>query len=125
MPWTKTDYPQSMKNLASQVREKAIEVANALVEDGYDEGRAIPIAISQAKKWVENGSKESDEHNLHVVTHPDGWAVRRANAKRASFVFEAQSEAQDKAVSMAQDDSVNVIIHGQDGKIEDQLSFGD
>ncbi len=123
MPWTETDYPQSMKNLDLQVRRKAIEIANALVEDEYDEGRAIPIAISQAKKWVENGSKESDERNLHVVPHPDGWAVRRANAKRASFVFEEQGEARDKAIVMAQDNGVNVIIHGQDGKIEDQHSF--
>lgn len=51
MPWTKQDYPDSMKNLDEDVREKAIDIANTLVEDkDYDEGRAISIAISQAKK---------------------------------------------------------------------------
>lgn len=54
MPWTWQRYPDSMKNLPVRVRHKAIEVANALIEDGYDEGRAIPIAIAQAKEWVEN-----------------------------------------------------------------------
>ncbi|GHC40433.1 DUF2188 domain-containing protein [Pediococcus acidilactici] len=51
MPWTKKDYPSSMKNLKERVRNKAIEIANALLQEGYDEDRAIPIAISQAEKW--------------------------------------------------------------------------
>ena len=34
-------YPRSMRNLASEVRLKAIEIANALLEEGYDEGKAI------------------------------------------------------------------------------------
>lgn len=51
MPWDKENYPDSMKNLERPVKEKAIEIANALVEEGYEDDRAIPIAISQAKKW--------------------------------------------------------------------------
>lgn len=54
MPWTWQKYPDAMKNLPVRVRHKAIEIANALIEDGYEEGRAIPIAISTAQKWVEN-----------------------------------------------------------------------
>lgn len=51
MPWNKKDYPDSMKNLTKPVKEKAIEIANALVDEDYEEGRAISIAIAQAKKW--------------------------------------------------------------------------
>lgn len=54
MPWTWQRYPDSMKNLPVRIRHKAIEIANALLEDGYEEGRAIPIAIAQAKEWHEN-----------------------------------------------------------------------
>jgi uncharacterized protein YdaT len=54
MPWTWQRYPDSMKNLPVRIRHKAIEVANALLEDGYEESRAIPIAIAQAKEWHEN-----------------------------------------------------------------------
>lgn len=55
MPWTKKDYPDAMKNLDKEVRDKAIEIANALVkEENMEEGRAIPIAISQAKEWADN-----------------------------------------------------------------------
>ncbi|MBW3582344.1 MAG: hypothetical protein KY455_04525 [Euryarchaeota archaeon] len=57
MPWTKQDYPDSMKNLDAEVREKAIEIANALVEDeNMEEGRAIAIAQAQAKKSVKGGN---------------------------------------------------------------------
>ncbi len=51
MPWSMKDYPQSLKNLEEPVKKKAIEIANAMVDEGYEEGRAIPIATSQAKEW--------------------------------------------------------------------------
>ncbi len=53
MPWDETYYPPSMRNLAPQVRLKAIEIANALLEEGYDEGKAIRIAIAKAKEWAQ------------------------------------------------------------------------
>jgi uncharacterized protein YdaT len=51
MPWTKQDYPVSMKNLDPRARGKAVEIANALLEDGTEEGRAIAIATAKAKEW--------------------------------------------------------------------------
>jgi uncharacterized protein YdaT len=51
MPWNSAYYPVSMRHLDPLVRAKAIEIANALLEEGYDEGRAIRIAIAQAKRW--------------------------------------------------------------------------
>ena len=41
-----------MNHLPATVREKAIEIANALLEEGYDEGRAIRIGIAKAKAWA-------------------------------------------------------------------------
>lgn len=52
MPWTELRYPRSMANLPEGVRTKAIAIANALLEEGCDEGRAIRIAIAQAKRWA-------------------------------------------------------------------------
>ncbi len=51
MPWNSSYFPVSMKYLDPVVREKAIEIANALLEDGYEEGKAIRIAIAKAKQW--------------------------------------------------------------------------
>ncbi|HLN83377.1 MAG TPA: hypothetical protein VK355_07165 [Candidatus Binatia bacterium] len=55
MPWNEAYYPKSMRNLPLEVRLKAIEIANALLEQGYDEGKAIRIAIAKAKEWAEHG----------------------------------------------------------------------
>jgi len=51
-PWSESYYPRSMAHLAPIVRAKAIEIANALLAEGYEEGRAIRIAIAQAKRWA-------------------------------------------------------------------------
>ena len=52
MPWDETRYPASMRHLSPAVRAKAIEIANALLEEGYDEGKAIRIGIAKAKEWA-------------------------------------------------------------------------
>jgi uncharacterized protein YdaT len=41
-----------MLHLEPMVRRKAIEIANALLAEGYDDGKAIRIAIAQAKRWA-------------------------------------------------------------------------
>ncbi len=55
MPWTKEKYPDSMKNMETRTRNKAIEIGNALMEkENMDEGRAIAIATKKAKEWASN-----------------------------------------------------------------------
>jgi uncharacterized protein YdaT len=52
MPWTETRYPPAMRRLSPRVRAKAIEIANALLETGHNEGMAIRVAIAPAKAWA-------------------------------------------------------------------------
>lgn len=52
MPWTADHFPVAMRPLYPLVREKAIAIANALLEEGMEEGRAIRIAIAKAKEWA-------------------------------------------------------------------------
>lgn len=52
MPWSEAYYPRSMIHLPDRVRIKAIEIANALLAEGMDEGKAIRIAIAKAKEWA-------------------------------------------------------------------------
>ena len=60
MPWTKKEYPNAMKNLPAPVRHKAIEIANAMLEEGkLEEGITIATAISKAKEWVAEHGKKS------------------------------------------------------------------
>jgi uncharacterized protein YdaT len=52
MPWTLQRYPPAMQRLPAEVRAKAIEIANALLADGREEGQAIRMAIAAARKWA-------------------------------------------------------------------------
>ncbi len=53
MPWSKTDFPNAMKNLPQIVRNKAIQIANALLlKTKLDKGILIATAINHAKKWA-------------------------------------------------------------------------
>jgi len=64
MPWTSAYYPASMRHLSDVAREKAIAIANALLSDGDDEGKAIRIAIAQARRWArEHGLPERDDED--------------------------------------------------------------
>lgn len=60
MPWNKRDYPPSLKNLDPRVRDKAIEIANALLDDGSEEGRAIAIATAKAKEWNQDHPRKAE-----------------------------------------------------------------
>jgi uncharacterized protein YdaT len=52
MPWDERHYPRAMRNLDPLVRERAIHIANALLEDGREEGFAIRVAIGCARDWA-------------------------------------------------------------------------
>ncbi len=41
-----------MQHLSEVTRIKAIEIANALLAQGMDEGKAIRIAIVKSKEWA-------------------------------------------------------------------------
>ncbi|MFC0471093.1 DUF2188 domain-containing protein [Halalkalibacter kiskunsagensis] len=118
MAWNMNNYPESMKNLEGPIKQKAIDVANRLVEEGYEEGRSIAIAITQAQKWV--GEQTSQ---YHLVPHTNGWAIKRANAEKASYVFDTKAKALQKAQSLSSNQETSLVIHKQDGTIERQQNF--
>jgi uncharacterized protein YdaT len=51
MPWTIEHFHAAMRNLDPEVRDKAIEIANALLRERHDEGFAIRVAIRRAAEW--------------------------------------------------------------------------
>lgn len=54
MPWNHEYFPTSMRHLSEAARHKAIEIANALLAEGMEEGKAIRIAIAKAKGWAQH-----------------------------------------------------------------------
>jgi uncharacterized protein YdaT len=57
MPWYNGDYPPSYKNQPKALREKAVEIANALLLDGADEGVAIATGLKQARLFFKDQNK--------------------------------------------------------------------
>jgi uncharacterized protein YdaT len=52
MPYTRKEYPDSLKNFMAPVRNKAIDIANALLAEGNDDAKAIAIATARAEEWA-------------------------------------------------------------------------
>jgi uncharacterized protein YdaT len=51
MPWYNGDYPPSYKNQPEELREKAVEIANALLGEGAEEGIAIATGLKRAREY--------------------------------------------------------------------------
>ncbi|CAI6063845.1 hypothetical protein PAECIP112173_01899 [Paenibacillus sp. JJ-100] len=120
MPWNKQDYPVSMKNLEPRVRHKAIEIANALLEDGYEEGRAIAIATAKAEEWDENHPDDQD-NKIHVVPAESGWAIKQEGSSDYHSTYDTKAEAIDAAKEWSRKEHIQAIIHNQDGQIARSL----
>lgn len=142
MPWDMNDYPASMKNMDPLVRKKAIDIANALEEEGYDEDRLIPIAQSQAGDWFDNASEKekkeyekepnptkADQHDesgkpdlvdndVEVKYENDEWKVQTVGAKRPDRTFEYKEDAVGRAEDMARNKKSSVHIYKKDGSLQ-------
>ena len=62
MPWYNGDYPPSYKNQPEALREKAVEIANALLKEGVEEGIAIATGLKRAREFFD--AEIDTSHNL-------------------------------------------------------------
>lgn len=137
MPWTNNDYPDSFKYFTTPVRDKAIDIANALVRDEHmEESKAIAIAASRAKDWAVNhnyqikkknsDSKDTDVkvpgNNYYVVPHQDGWAVKM-EGKKHHKVYDTKEKAIEQAQAKAREYHSSLTIQRKDGTIQDRYSY--
>jgi uncharacterized protein YdaT len=138
MPWTKNEYPSSMKNLPAEVREKAIEIANALLEEReMDEGIAIATAISRAKDWAANrgvateptseDAKTTDvkEHgeDRYVIPYEGKWAVKSEMSDRVEKIFDYKVEAVKYGRSAARKVNGSLTIQKKSGRVQQRISY--
>lgn len=144
MPWNMQDYPDSLKNFEPLLRKKIIDIANALEESGYEDDRAIPIAINEGKDWYNNASQserdafekeanpqKDDDHDtssanpdlldndVEVFYEDEQWKVKTVDAERASDTFDKKSDAIERAKEIAENRDANVISYTKDGKKQD------
>ncbi|MGJ9382831.1 DUF2188 domain-containing protein [Salipaludibacillus sp. CF4.18] len=151
MPWDTNDYPSSWKNLETTIRKKAIEIGNAMLDEGYKEGQAIPIATEQAKEWYANASEkeknqilneqdkelkkrdssdtQSDsrpellEKGEHVFKREDDWVVQSEDAKQASGVFDKKEDAIKRGREIAKNKETHLVIYNADGSVQEKQSY--
>jgi ketosteroid isomerase-like protein len=65
------------------------------------------------------------KRNIHVTkTENNTWRTLREGADRSSAVFNTQAEAIKEGTKSAQNDKVELFIHGRDGKIRERNTFG-
>lgn len=62
--------------------------------------------------------------DVHVVPHPEGWATKKEGNTRAGSVHDTKAEALVQAREQAKRERVEVVIHGQNGRIQDSDSYG-
>jgi uncharacterized protein YdaT len=139
MPWTKKDFPNAMKNLPAEVREKAVEIANALLDETrMEEGIAIATAISRAKDWAVNRGKEiksqtGDSRSTDVKRHGEDryvipyhereWAIKNEGSKRVEKVFGNKKEAVQQARKEARKANASLTIQKRDGRVQQRISY--
>ncbi len=70
MPWTRLEYPVSMRSLTPTVRAKAIEIANALMKENIEIQTAVVTAINRARDWAANNFKDSENNYSGVSENP-------------------------------------------------------
>jgi uncharacterized protein YdaT len=139
MPWTKKDYPDSMKKLPREVREKSIEIANALLDETrMDEGIAIATAISRAKDWAANRGKKTENKSAgsrstdvkhhgqdrYVIPHTGKkWAIKNEGSDRAEKIFDHKEEAVSQARKEARKANASLTIQKRDGRVQQRISY--
>ena len=75
----------------------------------------------QVKSYVR--AVQAGEKTYHLMPNADKWIVKKLMAKTAKGVFGTRKEAESFAVKVAKKDKAELIIHGQDGLIEDRRSY--
>jgi hypothetical protein len=64
------------------------------------------------------------KRDIHVVSHEDGWATKKDGASRVGSVHDTKAKALEQAREQARRERVEVVIHREDGRIQDSDSYG-
>jgi len=62
--------------------------------------------------------------NQHVVSEGDRWAVKAEGLSEPFAVFRTQSEAWERAKSIARKERSEALLHGKNGQIRARSTYG-
>ena len=62
--------------------------------------------------------------NQHVLSHGERWAVKAEGAPEPVALFKTQSEAWEKAKSIARKERSEALLYGKNGEIRARNTYG-
>ncbi|HET6725263.1 MAG TPA: DUF2188 domain-containing protein [Gammaproteobacteria bacterium] len=117
---TTQDYPPEMAHLAPEVRERAVKLLHELVEEGYPEVQAIPLAIRRVAanhRTEEAGDVAEAEAEKYVTPHEEGWAVVSPTGEHQTSLYATKEEALAKARELARKEHSRIRVEDGDERI--------
>lgn len=118
MVWSKNDFPDAFKNLDEKIRDKAIEIANALVKEGQETQKSIAIAISNAKDKIKT---DNTKNNYHLIPFSDGWAIKRELTDEPLSTHKTKDDALEAGKKTIKNNNSKLYIHREDGTFQSIL----
>jgi hypothetical protein len=126
MSYSTIKYPASFGVLKPEIRRKAIEIANTLIDEGFDPQKAEVIAIANSRELARNFNSTHAhvaDCTIHVIPHVNGWAIISPDASKFFAVYESKKDAMIRARSYAKCVKFKLFVHSQEGYIEDCENF--
>lgn len=122
MKYSKSEYPEKMKKLPANVRNKAIEILNAMLiaDTKLDLKYATALSIKRAKDWV-NKNKKHTSHSAakyYVIPYKSGWGVKSDLKSPVTYFFNRLDRTIEAARYMAFKNHADLVITRKNGKVE-------
>ena len=116
-------YPESFEVLNQEIKNKAIEIYNVLIEKGLEPEQAQCVAIANASCCVYSKAGSAENNDVHLISHSKGWSLVSPDAIIFYFTCASRNEALGRARNKAKSEKLKLFIHGEDGNIIDAESF--
>ena len=92
MPWYNGNFPPSYKNQPLRLREKAVEIANQLLEQGAGEGIAIATGLKRARLFFKKQAPMATDKKYIEAFHVyDDFMMKKRQYAKAVHVFHDQT----------------------------------
>jgi GH43 family beta-xylosidase len=132
MTWSKDYYPEELKHLRKSIREKAIEIANTLVESGQKKKQAIAVAIAKARSFDRTAFKDKNRSstlrcrknitspsiNFYIVKIENRWGLKGENDALPSISFESIDEALERGKTLIRITKGSLYIDNDNGALQ-------
>jgi hypothetical protein len=112
-----TDYPPAMQTLNEDLRGRAIEEANRLLDIGYTSARATSLAIARAQGKDEHRASGKATPALHVMFADHQWVIWPEDMEEPTHRFNLMEDAYRRAHQLAVERGADVYVFGPAGEL--------